>query len=426
MKRRSLLLGTGALALTQLLAGCNTSTEGLRVLFLKDSIPPQLLKDFRQHLAKKTTLSFAPREQLAELFALLERWHHESTALPSDTPSGGSLPRPSRSPAADQADLVTLGDSWLTAAIQQGLVQPLDLEQLSGWAQLPPEWQALVRRDQAGNLDPQGQVWAAPYRWGTLTIAYHKEKFDSLGWTPQDWADLWRPELKQHISLPDNARAVIGLTLKKLGRSVNSENLQAIATLQSELTALQQQVKFYSSEAYLQPLILEDTWLAVGWSTDLLPIVERNPAIAAVTPASGTILWSDLWVRPANVAQGAARSSNAASLSAANSPAASSSATSSPAVSSSSQAIALAEEWIDFCWNPEIATKISLLTAAASPIVALNRADLPDSLKNNALLLPDPKILRQSEFLLPLPAATVAQYRQMWETVRQSGVAPSN
>ncbi len=419
MKRRSLLLGTSALTLAQLLAGCDTSTDGLQVLFLKDSIPPQLLKDFRQQLAKKTTLSFAPRAQLADLFALLERWHQESTALPSDAPAGVSLPRPSSSAAADQADLVTLGDGWLTAAIRQGLVQPLDIEQLPGWAQLPAQWQALVRRDQAGNLDPQGQVWAAPYRWGTLTIAYHKEKFDSLGWVPQDWADLWRPELKQRISLPDNARAVIGLTLKKLGRSVNSENLRAIATLQSELAALHQQVKFYSSEAYLQPLILEDTWLAVGWSTDLLPIVERNPAIAAVVPASGTILWSDLWVRPANAAQGAASNggaSNPVSLSAA----------SSPAASSSNQAIALAKEWIDFCWNPAIATKISVLTAAASPIVALNRAALPDSLKNNALLLPDPKILRQSEFLLPLPSATVAQYRQMWETVRQSGVAPSS
>lgn len=411
MKRRSLLLGTGALALTRLLTGCNTSADGLRVLFLKDSIPPQLLKDFRQHLAKKTALNFAPRAQLAELYALLERWHDESTAPRSGSP-GISLPLPSSSAAAaDQADLVTLGDSWLAAAIQQRLVQPLDLEQLPGWAQVPAQWQALVRRDQSGNLDPQGRVWAAPYRWGTLTIAYHKEKFDSLGWAPQDWADLWRPELKQRISLPDSARAVIGLTLKKLGRSVNSENLKAIAPLQSELTALQQQVKFYSSEAYLQPLILEDTWLAVGWSTDLLPLVERNPALAAVVPASGTILWSDLWVRPANAAQGASGAANAARLSA----------TSSPGASSSSQAIALAEEWIDFCWNPEIATKISVLTAAASPIVALNRAALPDSLKNNALLLPDPKILRQSEFLLPLPITTVGQYRQVWETLRQSG-----
>lgn len=413
MQRRSLLIGMGALALTQLLGGCKTTASDLRVLFLQNSIPPQLLKDFRQQLTQKTALNFAPRAQLADLFTLLKQWHDKSSNPASSPRSGVSLSLPFSAPAAtDQADLVTLGDTWLAAAIQQGLVQPLDVEQLSGWAQLPTQWQTLVRRNQAGNLDPKGQVWAAPYRWGTLTVAYHKEKFAALGWTPQDWADLWRPQLRQRISLLDSARAVIGLTLKRLGQSVNTENLAAISALQSELAALQQQVKFYSSDAYLQPLILGDTWLAVGWSTDLLPIVERNPALAAVVPASGTILWSDLWVRPSKPAQGSSDASSTATAASQPSP-------SSP-ISNSNQAIALAEQWIDFCWKPEIATKLSVLTAAASPIVALNRTDLPDSLKTNALLLPDPKILQQSEFLLPLPAATVTQYRQVWQTLRQS------
>jgi len=58
--------------------------------------------------------------------------------------------------------------------------------------------------------------------------------------------------------------------------------------------------------------------------------------------------------------------------------------------------------------------------------VALNRTGLPESLKTNALLLPDPKILRQSEFLLPLAAATATQYQQVWQTLRQSGGVRSN
>lgn len=415
MQRRSLLIGTGALALTQLLGGCNTTASGLRVLFLQNSIPPQLLKEFRQQLTQKTALNFAPRAQLADLFMLLEQWHGKSSKPSANPRSGLSLPLPVSPSAADQADLITLGDTWLATAIQQGLVQPLEVEQLPGWAQLPPQWQTLVRRDRAGNLDPGGQIWAAPYRWGTLTIAYHKEKFAALGWTPRDWADLWRPELRQRISLLDSARAVIGLTLKHLGQSVNIENLAAVSTLQSELAALQRQVKFYSSDAYLQPLILEDTWLAVGWSTDLLPIVERNPALAAVVPASGTILWSDLWVRPSKPAQTSSNAADASSTARAASPP-NQSKTNSP-----NQAIALADQWIDFCWKPEIATKLSVLTAAASPIVALNRTDLPDSLKHNALLLPDPKILQQSEFLLPLPATTATEYRQVWQTLRQAG-----
>ena len=126
-----------------------------------------------------------------------------------------------------------------------------------------------------------------------------------------------------------NPREVIGLTLKKLGKSYNSTNLQAIPQLKAELTALNQQVKLYSSDSYLQPLLLGNTWLAVGWSTDILPLTQRNPAIAAVVPKAGTALWADLWVRP-TVAK--------------------------PELS------ALIAAWISFCWRPEIAAQLSLLS----------------------------------------------------------------
>lgn len=43
-------------------------------------------------------------------------------------------------------------------------------------AQLSPRWQQLVSRDPQGRLDPRGQVWAAPYRWGCLLIAYRSDK----------------------------------------------------------------------------------------------------------------------------------------------------------------------------------------------------------------------------------------------------------
>lgn len=67
-----------------------------------------------------------------------------------------------------------------------------------------------------------------------------------------------------------------------------------------ELKTLNQQVKFYDSRNYLQPLILGDTWLAVGWSTDIIPLIERYHNIKAVIPLSGTSLWADIWVKPRN------------------------------------------------------------------------------------------------------------------------------
>lgn len=48
--------------------------------------------------------------------------------------------------------------------------------------QLSPRWQQLVCRDAAGRPDPRGQVWAAPYRWGCLLIAYRRDRL--ARWVP--------------------------------------------------------------------------------------------------------------------------------------------------------------------------------------------------------------------------------------------------
>ncbi len=378
------MLGTGTLALGQLIAGCGRPSQvTLRVQVLNGSIPAQLVNEFRHSLNQPVELNFAPVEQLKDLFTQLESWKKQQTAKVDDNRSLFHLPWIKSKPSL-VTDLVTLGDYWLAPAISQGLIQPLDHpSQLLRWSTLPSRWQQLVRRDRLGYLDPQGEVWAAPYSWGTTVIVYNRDKFESLGWTPRDWSDLWREEVRDRISLLDQPREVIGLTLKKLGKSYNTENLEQVSGLELEMRALNRQVKFYSSDTYLQPLLLGDTWLAVGWSTDVLPVIQRYRQIAAVIPQSGTALWANLWVRPA----GAAYSNS------------------------------LGKQWIDFCWEQQIAQQISLLSKATSPIaVTLNPADIQRELRN--LLLLEPQILQRSEFLQPLSATTLKQYESLWKAVR--------
>ena len=380
MDRRSFLLGTGTLTLSQLLAGCGgQDRETLRVQLLKGSIPAQLLNQFRATLEQRPDLQFAPTEQLKDLFKQLESWSRQ-TAKADKGRWQLSLPFIKSSPTV-LPDLITLGDYWLTQAVEQKLIQPLDSAKLQQWQQLPSRWQELVRRNDKGQLDAQGKVWAAPYRWGTTVIAYNRDKFKSLNWKPSDWSDLWQPELRDRISLISQPREIIGLTLKKLGKSYNTENIN-IPDLEKQLGALHQQVKFYSSDTYLQPLITGDTWLAVGWSTDVLPVIQRYQQIAAIIPQSGTALWADMWVRPAG----------------------------------DGSSTSLSEKWIDFCWQPQTAQQISLLSKATSVIPAtLKPADIQEGLRS--LLLSDPQIFQRSEFLLPLAKATMQEYQSLWQAI---------
>ncbi|AOY83617.1 extracellular solute-binding protein [Moorena producens JHB] len=396
MKRRSLILGASTIALSQLASGCTGQQASLKVRLLQNSIPVQLLGEFRKTLKSRATLNFDPEKQLSALFKLL------TTLKEQDKPNNNQDWFPldlirirSRTPISP--DLVTLGDYWLKSAIEQELIQPLKIETLPGWEKLPPEYQKLVKRHQkTGLLDNSGKVWGAPYRWGATVIAYRRDKFKALGWTPTDWSDLWRESLRDRISVLDHPREVIGLTLKNLGLSYNQQDLNQVKDLKPALRQLAKQVKFYSSDHYLKPLVLGDTWVAVGWSTDILALRTRDRQIEAVIPQSGTALWSDVWVKPVSV----------------------SSASDSSESNSGSD---LTKEWIQFCWQSKSAKQISLLTNAASPIlVNMSRNTLPQDIQSNHLLLPEAEILNKCEFLHPLPESTQQQYQSLWKEMRST------
>ncbi|BAY18948.1 extracellular solute-binding protein [Anabaenopsis circularis NIES-21] len=387
MDRRSFLLSIGGLALSQLLVGCgNNNQTKLSIQLLKSSIPSQVVDKFSQALQPKAQLKFAPVDQIQNLYQQLQRWQ-EQPKTPDNQQAWTRWVPFMNSQTTTVVDLVSLGDYWLKSAIEQKLIQPLEaaeVQKLQYWSKLDERWRQLVTRNDQGNLDPQGNVWAAPYRWGSTVIVYDRYKFQELGWQPQDWSDLWRDGLRSQISLLDNPREVIGLVLKKLGKSYNTENLDTVPNLEKELQTLNQQVKFYSSNTYLEPLVTGDTWLAVGWSSDVLPLLSRYPQLNVVIPQSGTAIWADLWVRPTKASKND-----------------------------------ISSKWIDFCWQPEIAKQITAKTKTNSPIFPdIAATDIQEPIRS--LLQTNHQIFSKSEFLLALPTSTAKQYESLFTKIKTS------
>ena len=376
MDRRAFLLSVSTLALSQVITGCGTNQQLLlNVQLLKNSIPGQVVKKFRKTVTQGGELKFTPIDQLEDLFKLLQTWQQPPTNQQKEWTSYLPFNQNQRSPTAN---LVTLGDYWLEAAISQELIQPLETKNLKNIGYINDKWQQIIKRDQ------NGKIWGVPYRLGNTVIIYNQEKFQKLGWTPTDWSDLWRSELQNRISLLNHPREVIGLVLKKLGKSYNTENLNQISSLETELQALNQQVKFYNSTNYLEPLIIGDTWLAVGWSDEIIPVISRYQKFAAIVPKSGTAIWADLWVSPAGVNNDD-----------------------------------LAYQWLDFCLQPHISKQIALLTKSNSPIQDnMVMGDIEKHLQN--LLLTNAEIFAKSEFLLPLPPAVMKEYEDLFMKMKQS------
>lgn len=408
ISRRSLLFGLGSLTLTQLVSACQFWQRLPQFLaeFLASSIPATLLKQFQSQIKNKATLKPMPIAQLSE--GMLSIRPEKTSGNPlqnlpfigSRTPKNPTLP-----------DVASLADSWLQTAIQRQQLEPLNVanDSNAAWQTVPPAFQALVTRNAQGFLDSAGSIWGAPYRWGHLMIAYRVDQMPKIAQPITDWQDLWQDDLKGHLSLLNSDRVVLGIVLKSLGQSINTTTLDTVPTLEQRLATLNEQVKFYSSDSYLQPLLLKDTWVAVGWSTDILPLVRRDRRINAIVPKSGTILTADVWVKPTAKAKDKGNSQSNPGPS------------SEPSPEENPLNDKLVRQWMDFFWKPSIATQLALLSSGASPVLLSSpREELPLALANDALLMPSVDIMDKSEFLDPLDEEAIALYQRYWSAMRQS------
>ncbi|KAK9120365.1 hypothetical protein Syun_017982 [Stephania yunnanensis] len=265
-------------------------TVPLRVVALRGSIPPSWIKDFVLSQGRRVKLNCEFRGSLSDIFS----------ELLSCSSKGIIAPR-----SAMAADIITIGDSWLGLGIQTGIVEPIENVEGQDWFKgLSEQWKVYLRRNDLGNLDSNGKIWAAPYRWGSMVIAYKKNKFQKHNLAPiEDWADLWRPELAGKISMVDSPREVVGAVLKYMGASYNTKNIDTEVAcgkkgVMQNLGMLQKQVRLFDSKNYLKAFTVGDVWVAVGWSSDIVPAAKRTSNVSVVIPKSGASLWADLWVYP--------------------------------------------------------------------------------------------------------------------------------
>ncbi|XP_071917530.1 uncharacterized protein [Coffea arabica] len=308
----------------------------LRVVALRNSLPSIWFQEFIQSQGKRVKLQPEFRQNLMDIFSELCQSNNKVAVSPK---------------SAMAADVVTLGDSWLSFAIKEGLIQPIQgVEEQDWFRDLTEDWKGYLHRSTDGNLDPQGKIWAVPYRWGSLVIAYKKSKF-----------------LKH-----------------KLAPIV---------------------VRLFDSQYYLKAFGVGDVWVAVGWSSDILPAAKRMSNVAVVVPKSGASLWADFWAIPAT---SRVKTGNVGGRVRGPSP--------------------LVSQWIEFCLQS--ARALSFKEEAipgALPIVFQDPVQGSGNLHkgqpkletNLVACMPPPDILARCEFLEPLPEDTMADYQWLIANIKK-------
>ncbi len=416
INRRQLLLRAAALTLgsglSGGLSGCGAkSADALKVMLLEGAVPAEVLQQFRKQAVEP--VDFQSVAQLQSLFQQLQQW--QKPVAESDSAIDRALPWRQATSKAMPDNLVSLGDYWLTSAIAQNLLEPLDIPAAT-LAKLPLPWQQFVSRTATGQLTGQlgslaeggkpassQKIWAAPYKVQALVIVYRQSQFpDASPENPpfKTWKDLLAPALRQKVILPDHPRIVLGL-VEKMQRDrfnptfkVNADGSLRLPTdalsttlfksLSAPFAQLNQQIKAYDADNSLKALVNEDADVAVGWSGDVVAALERYRDLKVVIPDEGSLLSADMWVRP----KGAPMSKTA-------------------------------QQWIDFCWQTGPATQISIAEKGLSPVflggdASLN-ASLPGALTAGLL---SGLNLASSELLAPLPGELQAAYFAVWKQLR--------
>lgn len=370
-------------------------TVPLRVVALQGSVPPAWIKDFIQSQGKRSKLSVQFRGTLEDIFSELSESLSKVDASPK---------------SAITADLITVGDSWLDLMISKSLIEPMPIEDHDWFRDLTEKWKVFLRRNNDGKIDPKGRIWAVPYRWGSMVIAYKKSKFDNLGLAPiEDWKDLWRPELAGRISMVDSPREVIGAVLKYMGTSYNTSDIRkdipgGINAVQQNLALLAKQVLLFDSGNYLKAFGVGDAWVAVGWSSDILPAAKRMSNVAVIAPKSGASLWADLWAVPAT--------------------------TRCPPLEKLGGRVRgpspLIHQWLDFCLQParDLPFKQGVFPGALPSALEKVPCEVipkgaPKLVTNLISGIPPPEILSKCEFLEPLSEAALSDYQWLLSTLEK-------
>ena len=157
-------------------------------------------------------------------------------------------------------DVALLGDYFARAAIKQDLLEPLDARKMSNLNQI---------YDFAKN--PLGSNYGVAFTAYTISLAYRTDKIS----TPiTSWRDLWRPELKGRIALPNitttQGPPVVFATNRTYGGTDNNVDpgFKQLAALKPNV------LTFYNQSSQVASLFAQDEiWVApigrFAWGTML-------------------------------------------------------------------------------------------------------------------------------------------------------------
>ena len=269
-------------------------------------------------------------------------------------------------------DVILPSDYAIEYLIAQDKLEALDKEKLTNLSNIDSAY-----LDES--FDP-GNVYSVPYEGGVACIAVNTAKVDK---EITSYADLFDPSLKGQLVVLDDYRAVIGMTERSMGLSMNETDPDTLAQVEEKLLTLKDNVKLYDSDSPKSALISGDCTVGMVWSAEAALAMDENPDIQIVYPTEGAYVFLDNWAIPKG-----AKNYDAAM------------------------------EFINYMLSAEAAK----MNIEDFPYLCPNKAALElmgdDYVKNEAKNVPA-EVISSGEFVSYLDTDTLAIYDEMWTKLKK-------
>ena len=184
-------------------------------------------------------------------------------------------------------DIVMPSDYAVEYLIAQDKLEKLDKEKLTNLSNIDDAY-----LDES--YDP-GNVYSVPYEGGVACIAVNTAKIEK---DITSYADLFDSSLKDQIVVLDDYRAVIGMTERSMGLSMNETDTSVLSEVEEKLLSIKDNIKLYDSDSPKSALISGDCNVGMIWSAEAALAMDENPDIKVVYPTEGAYVFLDNWVIP--------------------------------------------------------------------------------------------------------------------------------
>ena len=267
-------------------------------------------------------------------------------------------------------DIIIPSDYMISRMIQEGMLLPLDFENIPAVENIFPQYLDT-------NYDPEG-AYSVPYTWGTVGIIYNTAMVDEV---VDSWQILWDDKYTNNVLMFSNPRDAFGITLKKLGYSLNSTDELELRVAAEELKMQKPIVQAYVMDEIFDKMQGGEAALAPYYAGDALTMIDANPDLAFATPKEGTNIFYDAMCIPYSCQQKEA-----------------------------------AEMYINFMCEAEVAAANIEYIGYSTPNQAAFEL-LDEEIRTNPISYPDDELLVNTEEYVALPGETNLLMDSLWTEI---------